>query len=214
MQAAKEIYLIRHGETEYNRMGIVQGSGIDAPLNEKGLKQAEAFYKKYGNIQFDKIYTSQLQRAYQTIDLFERKGIPVERYEGLNEICWGNYEKKKLNAFDKGYYYELIESWNAGDVDRPIDGGESPLDVAIRQQPVIDLIFSRTEEKRILICMHGRAMRVLLCTLLNKPLSEMETFRHHNLGLYHLFVNDNRETDIWKENCIEHLVSEQLAINS
>lgn len=43
MHALKDIYLIRHGETDYNRMRVVQGSGIDADLNELGNKQARAF---------------------------------------------------------------------------------------------------------------------------------------------------------------------------
>ena len=43
MHALKDIYLIRHGETDYNRMGVVQGSGIDADLNELGNRQAQAF---------------------------------------------------------------------------------------------------------------------------------------------------------------------------
>jgi phosphoserine phosphatase len=53
--------------------------------------------------------------------------------------------------------------------------------------------------------MHGRAMRVLLCTLLKKPLTEMEIFPHHNLGLYHLIINDDQKIETRKENCIEHL---------
>ncbi len=210
METIKEIYIIRHGETEYNRKGIVQGSGIDAPLNGRGRRQAAAFFKKYGHLEFDKIYTSQLQRTQQTISPFEKKGIPVERFEGLNEICWGSYESKQMNTFEKSYYYGLLESWTSGDVSRPIEGGESPIDVAERQKPVMDLIFSRTEEKRILICTHGRALRVLLCTLLNKPLREMEIFKHHNVGLYHLSVSTDDQINLLQENSIEHLLAEQL----
>jgi len=43
----KTIYIIRHGETDLNRLGIVQGRGMDTSLNEKGLEQAEAFYQAY-----------------------------------------------------------------------------------------------------------------------------------------------------------------------
>jgi broad specificity phosphatase PhoE len=204
-ETTKEIYLIRHGETEYNRMGIVQGSGIDAPLNEKGQSQANAFFDRYGHLGFDKIYTSVLKRSFQSVAGFQALGIPLEKYAELNEICWGDYESKKMNAMEKGYYFELIESWKSGDVARPIEGGESPIDVADRQQPVIDIILSRTEEKKILICMHGRAMRVLLCTLLQKPLREMENFKHHNLGLYHLFLKSDGKVVIEKENNIEHI---------
>jgi probable phosphoglycerate mutase len=64
----KEIYLIRHGETEYNKKGIVQGSGIDADLNETGRNQAEAFHRKYGDVAFQKVYTSALVRTHQTVE--------------------------------------------------------------------------------------------------------------------------------------------------
>ena len=64
------------------------------------------------------------------------------------------------------------------------DQGESPMDVRLRQMPVIDLILSRPEEETVLVCMHGRAIRILLTTLLEKPLSDMDTFEHQNLCLY------------------------------
>jgi len=62
---SKKIYLIRHGQTDYNLKGIVKGSGIDAPINENGRKQAELFYNAYQHIAFDKVYTSKLQRSKQ-----------------------------------------------------------------------------------------------------------------------------------------------------
>lgn len=46
----KNIYILRHGETENNRLAIVQGSGIDGTLNQKGEEQAKAFYQKYQEI--------------------------------------------------------------------------------------------------------------------------------------------------------------------
>ncbi len=54
------------------------------------------------------------------------------------------------------------------------------------QKPILDLILSRPEEETILICMHGRAMRMLLCLLLNYPLHCMDIFEHQNLCLYQL----------------------------
>ena len=90
--STKKIYLIRHGQTDYNLRGVVQGSGIDAPLNETGRKQAEAFYQTYKSVSFDKVYTSVLQRSQQSVKKFLADGIPHEAFEGLNEISWGNRE--------------------------------------------------------------------------------------------------------------------------
>ena len=64
--------------------------------------------------------------------------------------------------------------------------GESPIEVLEKQKPVVELILSRPEEKSILIAMHGRAMRVLLTHLFDKPLHKMDDFAHQNLCLYHI----------------------------
>jgi broad specificity phosphatase PhoE len=63
----KSIYLIRHGETDFNRRGVVQGSGVDSLLNEWGEAQAAAFFNAYQHVPFDKIYTSDLKRTHQVI---------------------------------------------------------------------------------------------------------------------------------------------------
>jgi probable phosphoglycerate mutase len=78
----------------------------------------------------------------------------------------------------------MLKQWQLGDTSLKIDGGESPEDVVKRMQPAIDHIMSRTDEQTILICMHGRAIRILMCMLLNYPLKSMDMFEHENLCLY------------------------------
>ncbi|MDO8991677.1 MAG: histidine phosphatase family protein, partial [Daejeonella sp.] len=91
----KTIYIIRHGETDLNKLGIVQGRGMDSSLNEKGLEQAEAFYQAYKQIPFDKIYTSSLKRTHQTVQKFIDSKIPWVQYPGLDELGWGIHEGKE-----------------------------------------------------------------------------------------------------------------------
>lgn len=202
----KDIYLIRHGETEYNRKGVVQGSGIDADLNELGLKQAEAFFSHYQDLPIDKIYTSALRRTHQSVKGFIDKGLPWEQHEGLNEISWGNKEGKSPNTADDLYYKNLTKTWRDGNVHVQSEEGESPIEVLERQKPVVDLLLSRKEEKTVLIAMHGRAMRVLLTHLFNAPLHHMDKFAHQNLCLYHLkYTYATREFSLVKGNCIIHL---------
>lgn len=180
----KTIYLIRHGETDYNRRGVVQGSGIDSDLNDLGRAQGAAFYEAYHDVPFDKIYTSGLRRTIQSVKQFTDAGLPYESHAGLNEISWGIREGKVPNYADDEYYLDLIQGWRAGDVTKPTEGGESPADVRQRQIPVLDLILSQPTEKTILIAMHGRAMRILLTALLGQPLSAMDQYEHRNLCLY------------------------------
>lgn len=190
----KKIYLIRHGQTEYNLQGIVQGSGVDSDLNATGQRQAELFFEMYKSVKFDKIYTSKLKRSIQSVQRFIDTGIPVEHYSGLNEINWGSREGRKISEEDDAYYHELVKKWSEGEVDLPIEGGESPVMVQERQKPVLDKILSREDEKTVLICMHGRAMRAFLALMLNYHLKDMDKFSHTNLCLYELTYTGNMFT--------------------
>ncbi|MBL3655311.1 histidine phosphatase family protein [Fulvivirga sediminis] len=183
---SKKIYLVRHGQTDYNLNGVVQGSGIDAPLNETGRTQAEGFFQAYKDIPFDKVYTSTLQRTVQSVQKFLDLGLPHEKLSGLNEINWGTREGMKITPEEDAYYYNVIREWQNGNTTLRIEGGESPQDVYDRQKVALEHIISKEDEEIILICMHGRAMRVFLCQMLNYPLHCMDLFEHSNLCLYKL----------------------------
>ena len=115
---------------------------------------------------------------------FVKDGIPHEEHVALNEISWGSREGQRITPEEDAYYHQMLREWQEGKTNVPIEGGESPDEVAARQRPFIDLMQSRPEDKTILVCMHGRAMRILLCQLLHYPISAMDMFEHENLGLY------------------------------
>jgi probable phosphoglycerate mutase len=175
--SSKKIYLIRHGQTEYNLQNIVQGSGVDTDLNEKGRAQALAFFNHYRDIPFDKIYTSSLKRSQQSVKGFLDLGIP--------------YEGHKITPEEDEYYHYMLKQWQLGNTSLRIENGESPDDVVLRMQPALDHIMSHTDEKTVLICMHGRAIRILLCMMMNYPLKSMDMFEHENLCLYLLNHTDS-----------------------
>jgi broad specificity phosphatase PhoE len=180
----KTLYVVRHGQTDLNKQGIVQGRGRDTDLNEEGRHQAALFYKAYSNVPFDKIYISELKRTQQSIQAFIDKGIPYEKLSGLDELAWGVLEGQPTTPSNKAAFLKLIRNWLDGKLDSKFEGGESPNEVKARQLEALQTIMSHAEEKEVLICMHGRAMRLFMCILLNKPLTEMESFPHQNLVLY------------------------------
>ncbi|QMU28539.1 histidine phosphatase family protein [Adhaeribacter radiodurans] len=200
----KKVYLLRHGQTDYNLQGIIQGSGVDSSLNATGRQQADLFFQCYKHVAFDKVYTSVLQRSIQSVQGFIDLGIPHETHAGLNEICWGTREGTRVTPEEDAYYFDVLQKWQDGDITLRIDGGESPQDVADRQQNFLDVLLSRPEEQTVLICMHGRAMRILLCKLLNYPLHCMDLFEHHNLCLY-LLQYTGSMFSVHRHMDIEHL---------
>ena len=207
----KSIYLIRHGETDFNRKGVVQGSGVDSSLNEWGEAQATAFYNAYQHVPFDKIYTSALKRTHQSVRGFIKQGIPHESYSGLNEISWGIREGREPNVGDSTYYKDLVLAWRNGNVDLGAEEGESPVQVRERQIPVIEIILSRPHERNILVAMHGRAMRVLLTLLFDQPLVRMDDYEHSNLCLYKInYSYDTQKFELELSNDITHLLSLEI----
>ena len=200
----KKIYLIRHGQTDFNRLGIVQGRGVDSSLNEIGQKQAADFYSCYQAVPFDKVYTSNLRRTMETVSGFINDGIGHHALPGLDEIHWGSKEGKPFDEKDHQEYQEVTEQWSRGNTHLRIAGGESPDQVQTRQKESLDHIMSNGHEQTVLICMHGRAIRIFLCLLLDYPLKHMNLFPHHNTGLYRItYTGSYFRLD--KANCISHL---------
>lgn len=187
----KDIYIVRHGQTDYNLKGIVQGSGVDASLNDNGRKQADDFFNAYGDFPFDKLYVSNLKRTQESVQGFIDKGLPYEKLSGLNEISWGTREGQPFTPEENKYYFAMLDRWKQGETSLPVEGGESPDQVAMRQLDAMKYIMSREDEQKVLICMHGRAMRILLAQLFNYPLYDMDIFEHSNLALYHIRATKN-----------------------
>lgn len=179
----KEIYLVRHGETDYNRLGIVQGQGVNPPLNETGRRQALQFLNRYGCVPFDVVFTSTLLRAQQSVEGFVQKGIPWISSPELNEISWGQFEGQPASDGFRAAYRQLMACWQRGALDVGAPQGESPIAVAQRMLRFRQQLVS-TPYRTILVCTHGRAMRILLSVLQDMPLQRMDDFPHHNFTLY------------------------------
>jgi phosphoserine phosphatase len=203
----KTLYIVRHGQTDLNKQGIVQGRGMNTDLNNEGRRQANQFFEAYKHIPFDKIYISELKRTQQSIQQFIDLGLPYEKLEGLDELAWGILEGCESTPDTKNAFLKLVREWVSGNLDARIEGGESPNQVMARQKQAIDTILSHPEEKTVLICMHGRAMRLLLCWMSGYPLTRMEEFPHQNLVLYKV-TWDGQRFDIVEFNNAGHLKGE------
>jgi len=195
--------LLRHGQTDFNLKGIVQGSGVDSSLNDNGRKQSLAFFRAYRDYGFDEVYTSALKRTHETVHHFIEMGTSWKALKDLNEISWGKHEGQPITPEEDKYYQWMLRQWQLGDTSHKIDGGESPDEVAVRLKRGLETILL-SPQKNILVCMHGRAMRVMLCLMLNYPLKSMDLFEHQNACVYELQFTGTM-FHILKHNDAKHL---------
>lgn len=179
----KTVYIIRHGETDFNLQGIVQGSGVDASLNATGLGQGRAFYEKYNDVPFELIITSKLKRTAETVRDFIEAGIPTISHAEINEMSWGSHEGKKGTEASIAEYQRIKDGWEKGEIDGRIGGGESAREMGERLERFIEILRARPE-KTILICSHGRAMCGLVTLMMGNPIDCMNAHRHSNTGLW------------------------------
>ncbi|SMD39137.1 probable phosphoglycerate mutase [Reichenbachiella faecimaris] len=182
----KNIYIIRHGQTDYNLENKVQGRGIDSSINATGRQQANEFYQAFKHVPFDKIYTSDLKRTKESVQQFIDLGIPYESHGGLDEISWGKHEGQPYDPVMHKIYLDTIAGWAQGNLELAVGEGETPLEVMKRQKEAMKHIMNNESEQNVLIATHGRAMRMLVCWLLNYPLQKMDVFEHANLCLYQM----------------------------
>ncbi|MCL1632169.1 histidine phosphatase family protein [Sporolactobacillus sp. CPB3-1] len=96
----REVYIIRHGQSEANKADIVQGSGIDLPLTDQGIHQAEQLRAHFEVSKLDKLWTSPLKRAVQTANIL-RKGtnLSIQTDARIREIGYGKWEGKNESQF-------------------------------------------------------------------------------------------------------------------
>ena len=109
----KDIFLIRHGETDFNKNGIIQGRSINSSLNLTGRAQAQQFYNHYKDEGFDVVITSAMKRTHETVAPFIEDGLKWEQHPELDEINWGLYEGKETNETMIREYDRIISHWRS-----------------------------------------------------------------------------------------------------
>jgi len=199
----KHVYLIRHGQTEFNKLKIVQGSGVDSSLNEVGMLQAKKFHAVYRGVPFGKIFVSNLKRTFETAKPFIDMQISYEKMEELNEISWGIYEGKPSSKEMHKVYQKLNKNWDNGNFDERLEGGESAQELMDRLQVAVDIFKFETAKDLLVVC-HGRAMRCLVCMLQNDSIKNMSKVEHFNTGLYK-FRYENDRFKLILQNDTSHL---------
>lgn len=177
------IYVVRHGETEWNRLGKTQGSRDNA-LSEVGRSQALQLAKRLSGEDIRTIYSSDMKRAMETASCIGQyigtAPIPIP---ALREVSFGCWEGKTIREIEADYPGAL-KNWRTEYTFCPT-GGESVQGFAGRVSGFLPELKEhlRHSTGNVLIVSHGITSRVLLLLLLQMPLEYLWHFRQDNTGI-------------------------------
>lgn len=186
------LYLVRHGRTEWNAQGKVQGR-IDIPLDETGREEARALAELLSYLPFVAVYASDLLRAKQTADIVANSyQCQVYTDPLLREVSYGQIEGMLWEDFRVAYQEQRMQyallSKEKRFAHRYTESSESYQEVIDRVIPCLHTIASQHRGKHIMVVCHGGVLKALAAHL--GGLDDMK-IRVRNTGYFHVVEKEN-----------------------
>jgi broad specificity phosphatase PhoE len=174
------VYLVRHGETDWNRHGLVQGT-MDIPLNASGRLQARSLADTLSAVRFDAAYTSPLHRARETAAeiLADRPDVPLIAVPELREMCYGLWQGRGA-APRRRTNPGLDRRWRDDPWSVRFPGGDSLADVSARTRDLWARLVREHSGQTVLVAGHGHVNRLLLIQALDLPPASFWEIRQPN----------------------------------
>jgi broad specificity phosphatase PhoE len=199
--------LARHGATSANlsRPYILQGQGVDLPLDPLGVEQAEALANCLAKEQIQAVYSSPLQRARDTA---ERAG----RHHRLTPVIVPEITEANAGLWEGKSWDEICRDWpeqrQKHDEDPAANGypqGETFVDVRDRVVPVLESLAARHRGETILVVAHNVVNRAALAHWLGLPIRYSRKLPQHNAA-FNVLVFEEPKTRVHTINVNKHLV--------
>lgn len=169
-----ELYIIRHGQTVWNRERKLQGS-TDIELTEEGKRLARVTGENLCGLTFDQVFASPLKRAKLTAELIHMgKEVKIETDERLREVSFGEFEglnvDEMLNNEECGFYH----FFDRPELYQPAEHGEKLEDVILRGKDFLEEKILPLEGKaqRVMIVAHGAMNKALLAAMLHREIKD------------------------------------------
>jgi broad specificity phosphatase PhoE len=168
------IFLVRHGETEWNRQSRLQGSQNSA-LTPSGVQQAHQVKKSLEPYSIDFAYVSPLQRARDTIEIILKdRNLEEVIVENLREINLGPWEGKTRKETELSHPDEYRAFWQKSELFN-LPGAETYLELQERVVEELESIFLKGKNKNSLIVSHWIAIKVALAHYTSTSLSDLSS---------------------------------------
>ena len=158
-----QLLLIRHGETEWNTAGRIQGFR-DIALSERGLRQAQVLARHLEGQVLDAVYSSDLTRAMQTAEpLARQRGVTLRIDPRLKERGFGLFEGHTYAEAEANWPHEYA-IWRQRDPGHAVPGGESYRDARVRVLASLDEMARRHAGQTIAVITHGGVLDIIYRT--------------------------------------------------
>ena len=184
---AKQIVIIRHGETEWNKTRRFQGQ-TDVPLNEEGRRQAaDLAIALDALLPFDRIVSSDLVRAKETAEIMSRM-YPTEIVadSGFREMDFGQWEGLTIQEI-RGRWPDALEEWfSTGRLRVP--GGETQEQLYNRVWERFLYWADQPDYTKLAVVCHGGSCGMILCGVLGRPPHEMSKYMPKNTSISQVAV--------------------------
>jgi probable phosphoglycerate mutase len=196
------LLLIRHGESEWNRVGRVQGYK-NSRLSELGITQSKRLRRRLRAESIDHIVSSTAGRALETCRHAVGAKADVEMCDRLREINLGIWEGKKI-AYLRRKYPREVETWYSKPSRLRIEGGETMRAFRRRIAREMTRIRGEHEDETVAIFTHGGVICSYLTYVLGLKLDDMWSFKIKNGSLTTIiFPNDRPRIELL--GCVDHL---------
>ncbi|MFI5198335.1 MAG: histidine phosphatase family protein [Thermoanaerobaculia bacterium] len=177
------VRIARHGESEGNFAGSLQGSRVDTPLSARGRGQAECLAARLAGEAIDAVWASTMIRARETAAIVAAPlGLGVSLDADLVEFDWGVWSGRPYDGAIEKEVSGVRRRWRAGEADLSPSGGESPARVAVRADRFLARLRA-SGARAPLVVAHGRFNRILMTRLLGRELGRMDEIRQRNGSL-------------------------------
>jgi len=185
----KELILIRHGETKWNKLKKYQGH-MDIELNDWGRKQSEEAAKELANLEVDYFASSDLKRAKETAEIIAAfHDNNVSEYKELREMNFGDWEGKRFQEIQNENPLDF-QKWIKDPVKYSPPSGESLEEFQERVLIGFNKILQK-ETKRNVIITHGGVIMIYLASILELSLINYRKFEVANTGITKIDIYDN-----------------------
>ena len=202
--------VVRHGESEGNAKSEFHGQ-YNSDLTEKGHAQAECTAQYLDKYRIDKIYSSDIRRAFSTaLHTANRRSMTVIPDTALREIKAGKWEQMRFDDIAV-QYPETYRIWFEDIGSCRCPGGESVAELRDRVKAEFDKIASENDEKTIMVATHATPLRGMWCVWHGLPISEMKNAKWApNASVTVVDYDNNGGYEVVMYGEAEHLIKEGL----